>query len=107
VTRHIFIFWARDPEQRAAQRQHRCALISGRDARILGSMPRPERSQIIHAVEQTGAVLEELAPLLRQFHQALLKAGFSPEEALDLTAAALDTIIRMGRGRRRDAQDET
>ena len=82
-------------------------MISGCDARILGSMPRPERSQIVHAVEQTGAVLEELAPLLRQFHQALIKAGFSPEEALDLTAAALQELIRMGRGRRRDRPDDT
>lgn len=63
----------------------------------------PERWKIVHAIEQTGAVLEDLAPLLRQFHRALLAAGFSAEEALQLTEAALREIIRMGR-RRRDPE---
>jgi hypothetical protein len=40
--------------------------------------------RLVHLADQLGAALHALPPMLRQYYDALIRAGFEPAEALHL-----------------------
>lgn len=60
-------------------------------------MPLPEQNRpppnIIHALDQMGAGLRDLSPLLYGFHVDLMDAGFTEDQALELTGAVVRVLL--------------
>ena len=52
-------------------------------------------AHVIHRLEQLGAQLNELAPVLHGYFEALERAGFSEEAALELTIAMQESMVEM------------
>lgn len=52
------------------------------------------RARITHELEQIGAALRDLAPLLSAFADQLEEAGFSREEAVRLSEVALMELMQ-------------
>lgn len=44
-------------------------------------------------MDQMGATLEDFAPVLAQFHRALIAEGFTPKESILLTAEYLKATL--------------
>lgn len=51
----------------------------------------------VHITDQIGAMFEDMAPMLFQFYSALLKQGFTEQQALQLTETALTVLIERGK----------
>lgn len=48
---------------------------------------------IIHALDQLSAMLRDLAPVLYKYHNELVKAGFTEEQAMQLVCIIQESIV--------------
>lgn len=55
------------------------------------------RLRIIHELEQLGALLKDMAPLLGAFRDNLIEAGYTREEAVAMTTDLLLEMYREAR----------
>ncbi len=63
----------------------------------MSDKPRPDdpHVRLVHALDQLGATMRNLAPALRSYYKALREAGFTPTQALNLTVAFQATLLSM------------
>lgn len=57
------------------------------------------RLRVIHELEQLGALLRQLAPVLGAFRDNLIDSGYTREEAVEMTTDLLLEMYREARQR--------
>ena len=66
-------------------------------------MPNPEES--VHAFDQMGAVINNMAVLLGDYFKKLQQQGFSREEAFEMTLECQQVLLLGASGRNRKEAD--
>lgn len=49
--------------------------------------------RLTHALEQLGATLEQLTPILKTHYTQLVREGFTPPQAMDLVVALQQVLL--------------
>jgi hypothetical protein len=60
-----------------------------------GADRRPNRAAIIHELEQLGAVLSDVSPLLAEFYENLISRGMPAQAASDQVSTLLTHLLTL------------